>query len=199
MNKQQFLNALYNSLQDFSVQERNEIMYDYEEHFAIGLEGGKTEEEICWELGNPESIAEQYRTNSKREREPQSSQPFTISRVMYVIFRAIIVSIGLLIGNAFALVPFLTVGSILLAFAIVSFAFVVGGVAAIFLTILKPILSTVIPYFEFSSGIAVLFYGAGLVSLGIVFYLVVGSLGKVFFKATGKYLKMNLNIILGRR
>lgn len=41
MNKQNFLQELESLLQDIPKQEREEILYDYEEHFQIGLENGK--------------------------------------------------------------------------------------------------------------------------------------------------------------
>lgn len=60
MTKTEFLQQLYNNLLPLSNDERNEIILDFEEHFSIGLESGKTEEQICAELGSPESCAVSY-------------------------------------------------------------------------------------------------------------------------------------------
>lgn len=60
MNKTEYLNELYARLSFLPQQERMEIMHDYEEHFAAGLEKGKTEEQICTELGSPEMNARQF-------------------------------------------------------------------------------------------------------------------------------------------
>lgn len=57
MTRNDFLNALYRALLYLPAKERQEIMQDYEEHFAAGLEQGKTEEEICRALGDPGEIA----------------------------------------------------------------------------------------------------------------------------------------------
>lgn len=61
MNKQEFLKELKQNLRGFSQEEIDDILYDYEEHFSIGLSSGKTEEEIAEDLGNPKDIAQQYK------------------------------------------------------------------------------------------------------------------------------------------
>jgi uncharacterized membrane protein len=68
VSRKEFLKTLELSLQDFTDEERKDILYDYEEHFRIGTESGKTDEELISELGNPENIANQYRTNNTYEK-----------------------------------------------------------------------------------------------------------------------------------
>lgn len=63
MNKEEFLREIEKSLDKISEKERAEILYDYEEHFMIGKENGKSEEEICLELGSPKEIANNYLLN----------------------------------------------------------------------------------------------------------------------------------------
>ena len=46
MNKQEFLAILRANLYGMDSNTVNDILYDYEEHFRIGLENNKTEEEI---------------------------------------------------------------------------------------------------------------------------------------------------------
>ncbi|MDQ0880533.1 putative membrane protein [Peribacillus sp. V2I11] len=53
MNKEQFLKQLNASLTRLSLEEREDILQDYEEYFAIGMEKGKSEQEISTSLGNP--------------------------------------------------------------------------------------------------------------------------------------------------
>lgn len=60
MTKTEFLQQLYNHLLPLAAVERDEIIADFEEHFQAGAESGKTEEQICEELGNPYSCALQY-------------------------------------------------------------------------------------------------------------------------------------------
>ena len=59
MNKQEYMYNLFEALRPFDEDVRNEIISDYEEHFADGLACGKTEEQIVEELGSiDELIAE---------------------------------------------------------------------------------------------------------------------------------------------
>jgi len=51
MNKQEYMYNLFEALRPFDEDVRNEIISDYEEHFADGLASGKTEEQIVEELG----------------------------------------------------------------------------------------------------------------------------------------------------
>ena len=59
MNKETFLKQLDASLTKLPQDERRDIIQDYEEYFAIGLEEGKTEEQIAGSLGSPSQIAKE--------------------------------------------------------------------------------------------------------------------------------------------
>jgi hypothetical protein len=67
MKKEEFLREIEKSLNSISAEERTEILYDYREHFMIGKANGKTEKEICLELGNPLDIASSYLLNRTTE------------------------------------------------------------------------------------------------------------------------------------
>lgn len=79
MTKTEFLQQLYNNLQPLSPGERDDIIADFEEHFTAGTENGKTEEQICAELGNPYTCALQY-----LRQEPQKSAANTAPPVQPV-------------------------------------------------------------------------------------------------------------------
>jgi DUF4097 and DUF4098 domain-containing protein YvlB len=77
MNKVEYLEALKEALKDTEESVMEEIVSDYEEHFQIGAEKGKSEEQICEELGSIEDlvneIKEVYQTkNNKQENEDNS-------------------------------------------------------------------------------------------------------------------------------
>lgn len=57
MNKELYLTKLKKMLPEYESQE---IINDFEEHFKVGLEEGKTEEQIIESLGNPIDIAKEY-------------------------------------------------------------------------------------------------------------------------------------------
>ena len=56
MNKQEYMYNLFEALRPFDEDVRNEIISDYEEHFADGLANGKTEEQIVEELGSIDEL-----------------------------------------------------------------------------------------------------------------------------------------------
>jgi hypothetical protein len=63
LTKLEFLQRLSNSLSQLSAADRQEVIQDFEEHFSAGADSGKTEEQICDELGTPESCAAPYLGN----------------------------------------------------------------------------------------------------------------------------------------
>ncbi len=71
MNKIEYLNALKEALKDTEESVMEEIVSDYEEHFQVGIQKGKSEEQICEELGSindlVEEIKEVYQANNSKE------------------------------------------------------------------------------------------------------------------------------------
>ncbi|CAM4215876.1 DUF1700 domain-containing protein [Paenibacillus phoenicis] len=59
MNKSEFLANLRAHLSVLPPEEQNELLEDYEAHFAFGLESGRTEQEIVLELGDPAELAKE--------------------------------------------------------------------------------------------------------------------------------------------
>ncbi len=77
MNKLEYLNALKEALKDTEASVMEEIVSDYEEHFQVGTQEGKSEEQICEELGSindlVDDIKEVYQTgNSKQSKEEEN-------------------------------------------------------------------------------------------------------------------------------
>ncbi|WP_455089173.1 DUF1700 domain-containing protein [Peptoanaerobacter stomatis] len=65
MKKREFLDLLKFYLKDMPQIVIDDILSDYEEHFNIAMENGKSEEDICSELGSPELIAKEYISGEK--------------------------------------------------------------------------------------------------------------------------------------
>ncbi len=57
MNRSEYLMALYDALNDIPVQERTDIVSEYQEYFRSETEKGRTEEEISLSLGDPVTLA----------------------------------------------------------------------------------------------------------------------------------------------
>ena len=69
MNKIEYLKALKEALQHIDISVMEEIAADYEEHFQVGMENGKSEEQICEELGSIDDLVKEinavYHTDKK--------------------------------------------------------------------------------------------------------------------------------------
>ena len=60
MNKKEYLEELRKELKINNVNEIEDVISEYEEHFKFKIEEGLTEEEIAKKLSNPKEIAKEY-------------------------------------------------------------------------------------------------------------------------------------------
>jgi uncharacterized membrane protein len=178
-------------LGNISYQQKKEILYDYEEHFSIGIENGKTEEEIADSLGNPQNIAKQFKADCLlkiAETEKSTGN----------VFRAVLAVVGLGFFNlVFVFGPFMGVVGVLIGLFAAALGISVSGIALLAASILYPIYPGLVsmPYgFPFNQT-AFMFISVGLACLGILFTIGVWKLCQGFYNLTLKYLKANLNII----
>ncbi len=79
MNKIEYLDALKEALKKIDITVMEEIVADYEEHFQVGLDNGKSEEQICEELGSIEDLAreikEAYGTSNNSAYSGEANNP----------------------------------------------------------------------------------------------------------------------------
>ena len=187
MNKNEFLKILSASLKGIPQDDKKEIIADYEEHFIIGLKEGRKEEDICELLGNPRSIAKQYKIDSILK---EAEKSLSVSRIM----NAIIASLSLGFFNiVFILGPYIGLLAILIALFASAFAITVTGLFLFFISLVQPLFSSII-YFGINPVIAI-FLAIGTTSLGLLFLIGDCFLAKYFYIGTIKYLKFNLKII----
>ncbi|MDF2985985.1 MAG: rane protein-like protein [Eubacterium sp.] len=96
MTRNNFLNILAQSITHLSQEEQNDILFDYTEHFRIGMEQGKTEEEIASSLGDPELIASQYSPRSAPSSPERGKKPLIYLSILtgiIVVFIAVLLFI----------------------------------------------------------------------------------------------------------
>ncbi len=191
MNKEEFLGKLSELIKDIPEEEKKDILFDYEEHFRIGLEKGRKEEEIAASLGDPRVIAKQSRASCiLREAEKTTS----VNNIVRAIFAAVglgFFNLVIVLGPAIGLI------GILVALFAASFAITVSGAAVLLGTILGPLFVFDV-YIPLTSTVSIPL-GIGLTSLGLLFIIGVSYLAKFFYKLSIGYLKMNLQIITNRR
>lgn len=142
MKKADFLNELYYYLGTLPNREKEEIIADFREHFREGEAAGKSEEQICNELGTPFECARQYVgdevmqgfVNSKTNK--KSGKTFwTVALIWNII-------------QAFISIPLTFAIFLLGAVMIVAFCFIVPAVS-----------STALLIFAISSTTTVLSFG----------------------------------------
>lgn len=80
MGKEEYLCALKEALKDTDKSVMEEIISDYEEHFLVGMENGKSEEQICEDLGPIESLAEEIKEAYTDSKEDKRSKEDTDSK-----------------------------------------------------------------------------------------------------------------------
>lgn len=181
MNKNQYIKKLSTVLQPLTPEERNDILEDYEEHFAAGQEEEKTEEEIAAALGSPEKLGKELLA---MYHVSVASSKMTTGNVL----RAVWAGIGLGFFNLIIVLgPFLALVGILLG----------GWAAAIGLT-LSPLLLPVNLIFYPGTFIWSDFFFL-LTSCGIGILLGIGSyyMSKGLVWVFLRYLQWNISFVRG--
>ena len=187
MTKSEFLNALSDALRGLPEEERKDILYDYEEHFAAALEAGKTEEEVAGTLGDPRVLAKNFKADYIVKQAEENKSVTNIFRAVFSV-----VSLGFF-NVVFVIPPFFALAGVmigLLAAAVgVTAAGLINFFAGLFALII-PGLTAGIPHSFFA-----IFLGLAITSLGLLFLIGVCCLARFLYKGTVWYLKMNLKVI----
>jgi len=162
MNKREFLRKLKRLL---PVDERQEILNDYEEHFATGITDGKSEEAIARELGSPEEVAKEF-GYEKAKLSPKN-----------IVFAAIgLLFFDLLIGIAIVASLF----AVWISLWSVVLSLLVTGVALLIAMFFTAIIPPLPWYLCLTAGIAVLGL-TGLFGVGMLYVT------KYYFRAMAWY------------
>jgi len=183
MTKDQFLNELKRLLHGIPEQERTDILNDYKEHFQMGVENGKTEEEIAASLGAPKTLAKELAADFhiSKAKENQS-----VSNIL----RATIATLSLGMFNLiFVLGPFLGLVGVMI------------GLYAVTLTLIVSPLFIFIEYnipFSLNSMVHELFLVMTFGGLGVLMGIGMIYVTKGVYYILLKYLQFNLKIIRGK-
>lgn len=77
MNKAEFLNELKKTLASNKIEDIDEILSEYEQHFAFKLADGYSEEEIAVKLGDPKALANQFVPDASKSGKSKGSRAVT--------------------------------------------------------------------------------------------------------------------------
>ncbi|MEZ0117922.1 UNVERIFIED_ORG: putative membrane protein [Heyndrickxia coagulans] len=181
MNKKQFLSKLESSLKSLPAHERQDILQDFEEHFAIGLQEGKTEEQMSASLGSPHQIAKDMVAAYHLERVETKA---TFGNIL----RAVWATIGLGFFNlAIVLGPFIALAGIIFSGWITGIVFMASPFLFLINILLYP--ETFTLFYLFVS----------IATCGIGFFVVIGMYfaTRTLMQGFIRYLRWNVNLIKG--
>lgn len=181
MNKQQFMNVLNKHLAPLSIDERNDLLSEYENHFVFAMQSGKSEEEIVRELGDPIELAKE--TLGDRYIDPNQAAPIVVesSRTLFSVIMLIFVNMFMLpIGLSFW-VSVLAIGFSGLAF------------------IVSPLLVVIDVFFTHDFYVAKLFASITMVGIGILVCIGTYFVHLGLWKVTKSYFKWNIATVRGSR
>jgi uncharacterized membrane protein len=191
MNKEKFIERLSKNLKNLPKEEVTDILSDLEEYFEVGLERGRTEEELVSSMGDPKTLAREIRVESFIKKAEESASTGNIARAVFT-------SIGLSFFNLiFILPPFIAIFSIILSLFAVSVSLGAAGITGMVGSLFYSLYSQYLTFTLHPAALFFLFLGIG--AFGVLFFVGNIYLWKLTYRGTVKYLRFNLSIIKGRR
>ncbi|MGM7680684.1 HAAS signaling domain-containing protein [Cytobacillus sp. Hm23] len=182
MSKQEFFTKLERLLRRVPEHERKEMLYDYIEHFEVGLDNGKSEEELINELGEPEQIARDLLTVYRVELAEKDK---SVSNMMNAIFATTSLSF---INIVFVLGPVLGLLGVYIALCGVAIALTLSPVLLILSLLFNGAVGSLVVNF---------FVTITLCSLGLLMGIGMIKVGKYLYNIILRYIKFNIHIIKG--
>lgn len=175
MTKDEFFSELNKHLKGIPLDERQDMLRDFKEHFEMAQKDGKTEKQITKDIGNPKTLAKSIKADFFID---QAKTHFSWNQLQ----QALVASIGLSIFNfIFILSPFLLVVTIIASLIIAGPIVMISSFALFFqINFLQAIFN------------AFVFFGFGLLLLVLGVYL-----AKNFYRLLLRYLEWNKKLIRG--
>ncbi|MCY7795515.1 DUF1700 domain-containing protein [Bacillus spizizenii] len=181
MNQEQFLQELSKALKPLSEEERNEILFDFEEHITEGVKEGRPEANIIRELGSPKQIAKEL-VPDVTETAPAVQRPK--KNLFQMACSAAAISILNLI---FVLGPALGI-----------FGVYVGFCGAALALSVSPIMFVSMVMFQMNTHMMLEFFLSLMFgSLGLLSCIGLWHLGKLLYNVSLRYIRYNLKLVTG--
>lgn len=190
MLKDDYLTQLGRALSSLPDSEQRDILADYEEHFRMGVKDGRTESDIAAGLGDPRALGREYAALSlvkQAEDTPSAGK----------LGRAVLATVGLGLFNLLVVfIPFVILLLIIAMILVIGFSLTCAGPFLIGYAVLT--LVGVISIHLDSPPLAMIFFGIGLTSFGILLMVLDFWLTRVWYRQVIRYLKWNIAVISGR-
>lgn len=179
MNKEQFLKQLNASLTRLSLEEREDILQDYEEYFEIGMEEGKSEQEISKSLGNPKQISKELMATYHLGQVEQTTSASNVMRAVWAVIGLGFFNLVIVLG------PFIALIGVVIAGWVSAIAFILAPLGALF--------NLVLGNFQLFD----LFFALGLCGIGIFIAMGMFVATSALTKGFIRYLKFNASLVKG--
>ncbi|MCD1162029.1 DUF1700 domain-containing protein [Peribacillus frigoritolerans] len=179
MNKEQFLKQLNASLTRLSLEEREDILQDYEEYFEIGMEEGKSEQEISKSLGNPKQISKELMATYHLGQVEQTTSAGNVMRAVWAVIGLGFFNLVIVLG------PFIALIGVVIAGWVSAIAFILAPLGALF--------NLVLGNFQLFD----LFFALGLCGIGIFVAMGMFVATSTLTKGFIRYLKFNASLVKG--
>ncbi|MBR8645226.1 HAAS signaling domain-containing protein [Peribacillus frigoritolerans] len=179
MNKEQFLKQLNASLTRLSLEEREDILQDYEEYFEIGMEEGKSEQEISKSLGNPKQISKELMATYHLGQVEQTTSAGNVMRAVWAVIGLGFFNLVIVLG------PFIALIGAVIAGWVSAIAFILAPLGALF--------NLVLGNFQLFD----LFFALGLCGIGIFIAMGMFVATSALTKGFIRYLKFNASLVKG--
>ncbi|QQZ08866.1 DUF1700 domain-containing protein [Heyndrickxia vini] len=181
MGRNEFLKRLEKYLLKVPERDRKDMLYDFEEHFTIGMENGKTEEEVVSELGDPQMIAKDiiadYRISAAETNKSVSN-----------ITRAMIATISLSFFNlVFLFGPVIGLIGVYIGLCVTAFVLTITPLLVVFAAI----------FTGFEQFMLQFFLSLICCALGLLMSMAMINVGKWFYAIILRYIKFNVKVIKG--
>jgi uncharacterized membrane protein len=182
MVKNEFLDKLEYLLTRVPEQDRKEMLYDYQEHFEIGLANGRSQAELIAELGDPHVIARDLLADYRIGRAEKDKTPSNMGR-------AILAAISLSFFNLiFIIGPVAGLFGAYVALCAVSFGLTILPLA---------ILGSYFFGYSYESFLVNFFVSLTSFSLGVLMSIGMIYVGKFFYNVVLRYIKFNVKVVKG--
>ncbi|MDQ0230827.1 DUF1700 domain-containing protein [Metabacillus malikii] len=181
MNKERFLKELSNQLKKMPNEDRQEVLTDFEEHFQVGLENGKTEEEISKSLGHPKVIAKELLADFMVAQAETDQSVASITRAIFATISLSFFNIIVLLAPVVLIIGlYVSLGLIAVAFTISPLLLIVGFI-----------------FGTTSDFVLELFMSITLCGIGLLLSIATIYVGKFLYKVIIRYVKFNVKVIKG--
>ncbi|WP_435373926.1 DUF1700 domain-containing protein [Staphylococcus nepalensis] len=182
MDKITFLNALEQELHNLPRNERDKIMYEYEQYFFEQESDGKNEYQIIGALESPKQIGKEIMVKNaivSAEYRPNAKN----------IVKAIMASLGMgILSLVIILLPMVVLAVFMFGLLLVAFFLTISPILLIIHGLLNHMMSLAISNY---------FFAFSFTGLGIVLFVIIAKLSQLVYRLILKYLRWNIRTIKG--